>query len=243
MKSTLCIWLSVLSLTAAAGLYNHAAARPVPEPIVIDGILEPAWFTRSDVYNLGSADGTINNLIVEHYLTMLRLLYNRDYLYVSFVCSDDTPTATFTERDDPIYREDICEVIFLFPGSSELLELSVSPTGVLYDAAVRWNAQNRRDIDTGRDIAGLKSAVRLVALPGSPGRSVWTVELAIPWKALHGAPETPLRANFLRYKQLNNPELNRRFNVSGYLPQSLFPTGVRAWSSGPSGFRPLYAHP
>ena len=93
MKSTLCIWLSVLSLTAAAGLYNHAAARPVPEPIVIDGILEPAWFTRSDVYNLGSADGTINNLIVEHYLTMLRLLYDRDYLYVSFVCSDDTASA------------------------------------------------------------------------------------------------------------------------------------------------------
>ena len=69
------------------------------------------------------------------------------------------------------------------------------------------------------------------------------MELAIPWKSLRGAPETPLRANFLRYKQLNNPELNRRFNVSGYLPQSLFPTGVRAWSSGPSGFRPLYARP
>lgn len=242
-----CTWSSVLALLLALMPAFLRAERwqgemvfvnPVSGPIVVDGVLEESWFDLAQAYDLVNHDGCTNHLIVENFLTMFRTLCDEEYWYLSFVCSDDEPLATLTGRDAPIWKEEICELMVQDPASRWIYELSISPLGTLYDARLFWNRFNRFEVDLSWNIAGLKSAVRREPLPESPGRCVWTVELAIPWNAFSGGrPEdgSVWRANVLRYKRLRNLEL-RKLHDSEFLAMNLFATGIKGWPAGPSSF-------
>lgn len=246
MKNLFLLLLFCAATVSGARLFEEAELRRTAVPPAIDGQLEALWFDRAVPYNLGDHNGKLNNLIVENYLTIVRLLWDEEYLYAAFVCSTDAVETRFAKRDDPLYESELCELMLAFPGGSRLLELSIAPNGVIYDALVRWNRDNRIEADLSYDIPGLKSAVFL--RQPAPGRLVWTAELAIPWKAL--APFRPgngriLRGNLLRYERLSDPELRSR-NVPAagtgdpaYLPLSLFPTQVRGWAAAPSSLGPL----
>ena len=209
MKNLFLLLLFCAATVSGARLFEEAELRRTAVPPAIDGQLEALWFDRAVPYNLGDHNGKLNNLIVENYLTIVRLLWDEEYLYAAFVCSTDAVETRFAKRDDPLYESELCELMLAFPGGSRLLELSIAPNGVIYDALVRWNRDNRIEADASYDIHGLKSAVSL--RQSAPGRQVWTAELAIPWKALAPA----------------------------YLPLSLFPTQVRGWAAAPSSLGPL----
>jgi len=238
-----CLLLLLAVIVPASG-FGQAWPDPVPvraaaEPVVIDGVLEDQWFDRAAACDLVDYTGTTNNLIVENYLTMSRCLWDENYWYLSFVCSDDTPLATLTERDAPIYQEEMCELMIESSFDRCLYELSVSPRGTVYDARLSWNRWNRFDVDVGWNVKGLKSAVKCEPLPDSPGRCVWTVELAVPWESLPGGrPEKGgrIRANLLRYKRIARPELARKYGKTSYLSMNLFATGIKGWPQGPSSF-------
>ena len=80
----------------------------------------------------------IDNNHPPFYQTVTRLCYDDKALYVHFECDDPDIWATMTERDEPIYDEEVAE-IFLAPGEGDpthYFEFEINPNGVLFDAKI-----------------------------------------------------------------------------------------------------------
>jgi len=126
--------------------------------------------------------------------TELRLAWTGEELRVLLRAWDTHPWATLTERDGPLWEEEVLEV-FLDPvgDAQSYFELEVNPLGTVVDLVCRRNRSGHIK-DLAWDCAGLQTAVR--SWPGG-----WTAELAIPFRSLVAEPPragTQWRANFCR---------------------------------------------
>lgn len=135
--------------------------------------------------------------------TAVRLCWDARGLYVRFDCADRDAWGSYSQRDDPLWREEAVE-LFLAPDQAvptAYYELEVSPAGTLFDARVHNPAGDRDGMTVDRrwDCPGLRWRT------GRTGRSEdWWAVLAIPW---HGVTPTPedrprlWRANFYRIER------------------------------------------
>lgn len=114
-------------------------------------------------------------------------------LRVLFDCGDARPWATHTERDGPLWTEEVVEV-FLDPfGDGQCyFEIELNPLGTVCDLVLRRVPTGWRK-DFAWHTAGLRTTAR--KQPGG-----WTGEFSIPFAAL--GPDLPgereWRVNFLR---------------------------------------------
>ena len=126
--------------------------------------------------------------------TRLRLGWTPDELRVLFHCADTHAWATMTERDAPLYEEEVIEV-FLDPVGDlkSYFELEVNPLNAVLDLVLRRNRSGyAKDFSWRCD--DLRTAVRTTP-------SSWMAELAIPFRSLVAdAPQSGARwrANFFR---------------------------------------------
>jgi len=116
-------------------------------------------------------------------------------LCVRFDGRDDGVVASLTERDAPLWQEDVFEV-FLAPEDPPRLdyEFEVNPLGTLFDARVSSPdiARATMRVETAWDCAGF--AARVTCAPGR-----WSASLRIPLAPLCGGPPPETwRANFYR---------------------------------------------
>ncbi len=172
------------------------------EPITVDGTLaEPAWQRAEVIMLREDASGG-----APRQRTEVRLLWDDAYLYVAFHCEDRDIWGITTERDQPIYEQEVVEV-FLDDDSDGVgyVEIEVSPLNAVLDLFML----NREDVRKGLwdwNSSGLRTAV---VVDGDPYRREtedrsWTVELAIPFADMLTAPHIPphdgdsWRANFYR---------------------------------------------
>lgn len=134
--------------------------------------------------------------------TALRVCYDADALYARFDCDDRDIWGTLTQRDDPIYDEEVVE-IFLAAGEdtpTEYAEIEVSPNGVLFDAWVRNPSGDRAQmtVDTAWDWPGICWHAERI-----DSENRWWAVLVLPWAGI--APTGPLpkiwRANFYRIER------------------------------------------
>jgi hypothetical protein len=146
--------------------------------------------------------------------TAAHICYNTHALFVRFDCNDRDIWGVSTQRDDPIYDEEVVEV-FIGPGEAtpvDYYEFEVSPNGVLLDLAVHNPTSQRAQLQTdfAWDCPGLRwAAGRDDAL------NHWWAVLAIPWASIGadlasglapvggeegGLPKT-WRANFYRIER------------------------------------------
>jgi hypothetical protein len=137
--------------------------------------------------------------------TITRLCYNDAALFVHFDAVDNEIWGTYTQRNDPIYDEEVVE-IFIGPGGEtpvDYYEFEVSPNGVLLDVQVHNPRGDRADmqLDFGWDCPGLRWGAQR-----ADGDQRWQVFYAIPWASI-GAPTTlptVWRANFYRIDRPRN---------------------------------------
>ncbi len=127
--------------------------------------------------------------------TAVRLGLRAGVLCVRFDGRDDGVVASLTERDGPLWQEDVFEV-FLSPSDPPRLyyEFEVNPLGTLFDARVSSPELSRATmrVETAWDCAGFAARVAR-----GPGR--WSASLRIPLRELCvGAPPAVWRANFFR---------------------------------------------
>jgi len=127
--------------------------------------------------------------------TAVRLGLRGRALCVRFDGRDDGGVASLTERDDPLWQEDVFEV-FLSPEdpSRVYYEFEVNPLGTLFDARVSSPDLSRATMraETAWDCEGFAARVTR-----GPGR--WSASLRIPLGELCvGAPPPVWRANFFR---------------------------------------------
>lgn len=121
------------------------------------------------------------------------LLWDDDYLYVAFRCADDDIWGTTTERDQPIYDQEVVEVFLDADCDGRgYVEIEVSPLNAVLDLYMLLRDDVQRGL-WGWDSEGLLTAVQVcgdATRRGTPDRE-WTVEMAIPFSDFFTAPHRP----------------------------------------------------
>jgi len=148
---------------------------------------DPAWQLAQMVELTEPVQG-----LLPRYHTTARLLYTAECLYIGFSCEDAYVWGTYTERDAPIYDEE-CVEAFLCPSGRmrQYYEINVSPRNTVFDAFIlnRTPLAGPRDMRSFVDYTcdGLRTAVHVDGALGSPGARGWSVEYAVPFRALVGS--------------------------------------------------------
>lgn len=137
--------------------------------------------------------------------TETRICYNSEALYVRFDCVDTDIWGAFTQRDDPIYDEEVVEV-FIGAGEAtpvDYYEFEISPNGVLLDLSVHNPSGERADMAT--DFAWNCPGMRWAAGRDDQAQRWWAV-FVIPWASIgvSGALPRIWRANFYRIERPRN---------------------------------------
>lgn len=127
--------------------------------------------------------------------TAVRVGVREGTLCVRFDGRDAGVVATLSQRDDPLWTEDVFEV-FLAPEEppTTYYEIEVNPLGALFDARVESPGLSRASMraDPAWDCQGLEARV-------TRREGIWSATLRIPLASLHAGPPPPRwRANFYR---------------------------------------------
>jgi hypothetical protein len=126
--------------------------------------------------------------------TSLRVAWNADELRVLFEADDTDPWATLTERDAPLYDEEVIEVFIDPVGDLEsYFEIEVNPLNAVLDLVLRKNRSGYL-----RNFAWQCEGLRTATKATTRG---WTAEFAIPFRSLTldlPVKGTCWRANFYR---------------------------------------------
>ncbi|MEO8275861.1 MAG: carbohydrate-binding family 9-like protein [Thermoanaerobaculia bacterium] len=133
--------------------------------------------------------------------TAVELCWDESHLHVRFRCEDHDAWSTFTERDAPLWQQEVVE-LFLAPGDEvpkSYFEFEISPAGVLFDARVVNPHGDRLGMTV--DMQWNCAGVEWSASPAGEKQN-WLAELSLPWRGLDlsAAPER-LRANFFRIER------------------------------------------
>ncbi len=159
------------------------------QPIIVDGVLDDHSWQGANVVHLVLADTGEK----PRQATEARLLWDDDYLYVSFVCQDTDIWATMTERDAHLWEEEVVEIFVDADRDNYCYEeIEVNPLNTVLDLLVLNRDGQLRQL-WGWDSEGLITAVTVDGDPtrrGTADRS-WTVEMAIPMADFMTAPNLP----------------------------------------------------
>ncbi len=161
-------------------------------PIVIDGTLsEPDWKAAKAIKLVETVTGDAPNLATE-----ARALWDDDYLYVAFHCVDTHIYSQYTQRDDPLWEQEVVEV-FIDDNLNRItyLEYEFNPRNALVDLYVVNRNLDRDQIQFMAEWNS-RSIRHAVTVDGDPAsrestdRS-WTAEIAFPWDDFATAPHFP----------------------------------------------------
>jgi hypothetical protein len=206
--------------TALAAALGAAlpAARDVPAPLTyeclraagpirIDGKLDDAAWRR--------APWTTDFVDIEgaakprpKFRTRVKMLWDDRYLYIAAELEEPEVTATLTQRDSVIFKDNDFEVFLKpLPASDSYYEFEINALNTGWDLFLPKPYSQGGQPDNSWDIAGLKTAIAVQGtLNHAAGRDRgWTVEIAYPLDAFAArravpAPEagTVWRINFSR---------------------------------------------
>jgi len=156
--------------------------RKINHALKIDGSLShPEWQTAEVAQLVDCVSGKNPKL-----KTDFRMLYDDYYLYIGYEVEDNNIIATFTERNDPLYEEDVVE-IFLSPSGSlhYYYEFNFSPNSVIFDAIV-LNDDGREGVGRGTLIPWTDwNCENIQVRSQKKDDGNWSVAAAIPFKSLH----------------------------------------------------------
>lgn len=141
--------------------------------------------------------------------TIARVCCDASFLYIRYDCFDRDIWGTYTERDQPIYNEEVCEV-FIAEGTdapARYFEIQVSPNGVLFDARVYNPTSTRADLRV--DETWNCPGIRWMA-ERNDSANHWWAGLALPRTAItpeEGLAPLPFyRANLYRIERPRDGE-------------------------------------
>ena len=169
------------------------------------------------------------------YRTRFRALWSEAGLHLRFESEDDEPWFTMTNRDDPLWEEEVVE-IFLDPLSDgRYVEVELNPANVVCDLRKLGPGETASDpighMDRGFSVGGMRTAV-------SDADGSWIGTLFLPWDGL-GLPGPPRAGsefpfNVFRIKRPSGPEAPE----AGAVFAAWSPTGSPSFHV-PEAFRPL----
>ncbi len=180
----------------AAAPASHAGSHPfhpkgyvapfAGEPIVIDGVLsERAWRRAAWTDDFVDIEGDIRP--VPRFRTRAKMLWDSTYLYIGAELTEPNVWATLTKRDTVIFYDNDFEV-FMDPNGDNLeyYEMEMNALNTVWDLFLDRPYRDGGKARDAWDIVGLKTAVCVHGTLNNPADrdTGWTVEIAMPWKAL-----------------------------------------------------------
>lgn len=187
MKIVVALSLTLVAAALAEDALPQHSIRRAAGPIAVDGHLdEPSWGTAQVIdqfafpwWTEGAKDST-----------QARLLWDDVHLYVAFTAHDPHISATLTERDSPVSRDD-CVEVFIAPDTSRVtsyFNFEFNALGTILDRsphAERSAAWNGAGVQVAIDIAGTLN-------DETDQDTLWTAEIALPFAVFaQYAPRLP----------------------------------------------------
>ena len=191
--------LAVAGLVLASCANGHAADLPeytiyrAGTPITIDGRLdEPAWGAAPDVgtfvfpwYRGGKKE-----------MTVTKLLWDDDNLYVSFLCEDAHIWAEHTTRDGAVYRDD-CVEVFTAPNPDlphNYFNIEMNVLGIFLDQRHPNGPNPKEEIEWNGEGIRIATTLSGTLNDDTDEDAYWILEAAIPFRnfeaaAKHTPPE------------------------------------------------------
>lgn len=195
------------------------------EAVKIDGKLdEAAW--KNVPATAAFVDISGEDFPKPKFRTTAKMLWDDDFLYVAAEMEEPNLQASLTEHDSIIYRDNDFEV-FLDPDGDgkNYFEIEVNAFNTVFDLMLDKPYRSGGNFFTQWNCPGLKTAVRCAGTlnDATDKDSGWTVEMAIPRKALTQNFDNPLQAgkcwrvNFSRVQWLKKggPEENWVWSPTG----------------------------
>lgn len=134
-------------------------------------------------------------------------------LRVRFVCTDIEPWATITQRDGPLWEEEVVEVFIDPVGDAEVyFEFEVNPLGTLLDLVLRRSRSGYKK-DFAWDCEGLEATVERTA-------AGWNAELKIPFGSLIAEAPRPGNEWRVNFARIDRPR-GRERELSAWSPTRL----------------------
>jgi hypothetical protein len=177
MRLLMMAFLLAAPLAAQTPVPSYEVKR-APSKVTIDGKLDDkAWEAAAPIQLIFPWDSQTG----PKQKTTVRLLWDDDFLYVSYDCEDHDITAQYLERDDPTYQDDAVE-IFINPKPSQTgiymgLEMNARATlydYLMYDSSYAFKRFNMQGVQLGTLIRGTLN------MRGDQDQG-WSLEVAIPW--------------------------------------------------------------
>ncbi len=155
-------------------------------PPAIDGRLdEAAWSAAGWTDTFVDIEGEAKPR--PRHPTRVRMLWDDANFYIGAELVEPHLWATLTQHDSVIFHDNDFEV-FIDPNGDnhEYYELEINALGTTWDLLLPKPYKDDGKAVNGWEIAGLKSAVHLDGTLNDPSDidRGWSIELALPWKAL-----------------------------------------------------------
>lgn len=221
-KSIALLFLTLAAAQAQTGKYTEIPGLPPPPrydvhpakgTISVDGDLsDKAWANAKPITLMFPWDAQTG----AKQKTTVRLLRDQTYLFVGYDCEDEDLTASYEKRDDPVYKDD-CVEIFLKPDptTDHYIGLEMNARGVLFDYF--FNFPEKNDYSLNLEGVLLKTSLRGTLNQSGDKDQGWSLELAIPWRALQSLSNGQQPASDAQWRaQINRwdgTEPNRRLSM------------------------------
>jgi hypothetical protein len=166
---------------------NNYVVRHVKQPPVIDGDVEDAvWQQAKWSADFQDIEGDLKPK--PPLQTNVKMLWDDSCLYVAARLYDPHVWAYLTHHDDVVYGDNDFE-IFIDPANNthNYYEIEVNALNTIFDLFLTRAYRNGGSAVPGWDTHGLRSAVKVLGTLNNTSDTDkgWTVEMAIPFKALH----------------------------------------------------------
>jgi hypothetical protein len=208
-------------LTPPKGYVCYRARRPV----VIDGRLDdPAW--KDALWTDPFVDIEGDSRPKPRYRTRCKMLWDDAYFYIAAELEEPHVWGTLTQRDSVICHDNDFEVFIDPDGDNhEYYELEINTLNTVWDLFLPKPYRDGGQARNEWDIAGLKTAVCVDGTLNDPSDvdRGWSVEMALPWKALAEYAHRPApprngdqwRVNFSRVEWQHEVVEGRYRKVAG----------------------------
>ena len=191
--------------------------RRITGGIRIDGLLdEKAWRTAPWTEDFVDIEGAIRPR--PRFRTRAKMLWDSDYLYIGAELEEPQVWGTLTKRDTVIFYDDDFEV-FMDPNGDnvEYYEMEMNALNTVWDLFLDRPYRDGGHANNSWDIDGIRTAVHVRGtINACADRDTgWTVEIAMPWKALGQYAHRPAPPNIGDQWRINFSRVEWALDTTG----------------------------